>query len=56
MNKSETEDVTASQEISRIYLELGFLNETVNTLMDLTKDQGKAITAILTHLNKKQDK
>lgn len=56
MNNSETGDVKSSQEISNIYIELGFMNETLNTLMDMTKDQAEAITAILTHLNKKQDK
>lgn len=56
MSNSETGDVKFSQEISQLYIELGFLNETLNALMDLTKDQGKAITAILTHLNKNQEK
>ena len=56
MSNSETGDVKASSEISNIYVELGFLSETLNTLMDMTKDQAEAITAILTHLNKKQDK
>jgi len=56
MSESDMGDVKASQDISNIYVELGFLNETLNTLMDMTKDQAEAITAILTHLNKKQDK
>ena len=56
MSDSETREVTASQEISKIYIELGFLNKTLNTLMDLTKEQAKAITAILIHLNKKEEK
>ncbi len=56
MSKSEKEKIGISPQIANIYVELGFLKDTLNSLMDLTKDQGKAITAILTHLNKKEEK
>lgn len=53
MGNSEAGEVTVSKEISTLYIELGFLNETVNTLLDLTKKQAEAITSILKYLNKK---
>jgi len=53
MSKSEASELTISKEISTLYIELNFLNETVNTLLDLTKEQAEAINAILKYLNEK---
>ena len=56
MSESDTGDVKASQEISKLYIEMWFLKETQNILMDIIKDQGKAITVILAHLKEKKGK
>lgn len=56
MSNSETGDVKNSQEISKLHIEVEFLSQTVNTLIDLTKDHQEAISAILTHLNDKKEK
>lgn len=43
-----------SSNLANVYVELGFLKDTLNELMDLTKNQGEAITTILTHLKEKK--
>lgn len=53
MDKPDNEGIKTSPEISRLYVEMEFMRQTINTLMDIVRDQGKAITAILTELNKK---
>ena len=52
--ESKKENSLFSSKLANVYVELGFLKDTLNELMDLTKNQGEAITAILTHLKEKE--